>query len=280
MEASTPPLVCPPAPANAGLFSIDATGITFKESSGTLRVEVCQADILRVEYTSAAAIPIKTSLSVNATWPTPSFCVSETGGTVTITTARMQVNVTTATGLVTFADSAGKVLLSEASKSLAAATVEGVRTNTVATAWQSPADEALFGLGQHQDGVINRKGSTLNMRQANTQIQIPVVVSNKGYGILWDNPSSTNFSGNAAGNTQYSFSSEAGDMVDYYYFYGPTIDRVIALYRAATGAAPLFPRWAYGLFQSKDHYTSSSDLLAVDHGYRSNNIPVDVIVQD
>ncbi|HEY2903994.1 MAG TPA: TIM-barrel domain-containing protein, partial [Polyangia bacterium] len=280
MDTSLPPLVCPAAPPAAGPFSIDATGITFSGTTGILRVQVCQADVVRVAYTTAAAIPMKTSLAVNATWPTPTFCVSETGGIVTITTARMQVNVATATGLVTFADSAGNGLLSEASKSLTPATVEGVGTNTVATAWKSPADEALFGLGQHQDGVINRKGSTLDMRQANTQIQIPLVVSNKGYGVLWDNPSNTTFSGNAAGNTQYSFSSEAGDIVDYYYFYGPTIDRVIGLYRTATGAAPLFPKWAYGLFQSKDHYTSSADLLAVDHGYRSNNIPVDVIVQD
>ena len=280
MDASTPPLVCPSAPPDGGAFSTDATGVTFSGSNGTLRVEVCQADILRVEYTSGASIPMKTSLSVNATWPTPDFCVSETGGTVTITTARMQANVAIATGLVTFADSAGNALLSEASKKVTPATVEGVATHTVATGWKSPTDEALFGLGQHQDGVINRKGSTLMMQQANTEIQIPLVVSNKGYGVLWDNPSNTTFSGNDAGNTQYSFSSEAGDLVDYYYFYGPTIDRVIALYRTATGAAPLFPKWAYGLFQSKDHYTSSSDLLAVDQGYRNNNIPVDVIVQD
>jgi alpha-D-xyloside xylohydrolase len=274
------PLVCPPAPSGAKTYVVDATGVTFTVGTGRLRTQVCQADIIRVEYTSAASFSTKDSLSVNKVWGTPSFCVAETGGTVTLTTARMQVNVATATGLVTFGDAAGNVLLPEASKNLTPATVEGVGTNTVATSWKSPADEALFGLGQHQDGVINRKGSTLNMRQANTQIQIPLVVSNKGYGVLWDNPSNTTFSGNAAGNTQYSFSSEAGDMVDYYYFYGPTIDHVIALYRTATGAAPLFPKWAYGLFQSKDHYASSSELLAVDHGYRSNNIPVDVIVQD
>jgi alpha-D-xyloside xylohydrolase len=274
------PLVCPPAPTGAKTYVVDATGVTFTLATGRLRTQVCEADIIRVEYTSASSFSTKASLSVNKVWGAPTFCVAETGGTVTITTARMQANVATATGLVTFADSAGKVLLSEASKNITPATVEGVPTNTVATSWKSPADEALFGLGQHQDGVINRKGSTLDMRQANTQIQIPLVVSNKGYGVLWDNPSNTTFSGNVAGNTQYSFSSETGDMVDYYYFYGPTIDHVIALYRTATGAAPLFPKWAYGLFQSKDHYTSSSDLLAVDHGYRNNNIPVDVIVQD
>jgi alpha-D-xyloside xylohydrolase len=69
-------------------------------------------------------------------------------------------------------------------------------------------------------------------------------------------------------------------MVDYYFFYGPTIDQVVAGYRTATGAAPMFPKWAYGLFQSKDKYGSQSELLAVKDGYRNNRIPLDVIVQD
>ena len=107
-----------------------------------------------------------------------------------------------------------------------------------------------------------------------------MLVSNKGYGVFWDNYSTTNFAGNASSNTQYSFSSEAGDLVDYYFFYGPTIDQVIAGYRTATGAAPLFPKWAYGLFQSKDHYQSTSELMTIEDGYRNAKIPVDVIVQD
>ena len=164
-------------------------------------------------------------------------------------------------------------MLSEASKSLAAATVEGVSTHTVKTAFNSPTNEALFGLGQHQDGVINRKGSTLHMLNANTQIQIPVLVSNKGYGVFWDNYSTTDFAGNVSGNTQYSFSSETGDLVDYYFFYGPTIDQVIANYRTATGAAPLFPKWAYGLFQSKDHYQSTSELLCRRAGLSKQQHP-------
>jgi alpha-D-xyloside xylohydrolase len=199
---------------------------------------------------------------------------------LTVTTARMKAKVTESTGLVSFTDLGDKVLVSEFSKSLTTATVEGVATNTVQTTFNSPANEALFGLGQHQDGVINRKGSTLRMLNANTEIQIPVLVSNQGYGLFWDNYSTTNFAGNVSNNTRYSFSSETGDLVDYYLFYGPTIDQVIANYRVTTGAAPLFPKWGYGLFQSKDHYQSSAELTSVQQGYRNNNIPVDVIVQD
>ena len=218
---------------------------------------------------------------MSATWGKPTFCVAESGGDGDHHDgAHEGRRWPSRSGLVTFTDPSDAALTSEASKSLAAATVEGTSTHTVKTAFNSPTSEALFGLGQHQDGVMNRKGSTLHMLNANTQIQIPVLVSNKGYGLFWDNYSTTDFAGNASSNTQYSFSSEAGDLVDYYFFYGPTIDQVIAGYRTATGAAPLFPKWAYGLFQSKDHYQSASELISVEQGYRNNNIPLDVIVQD
>jgi alpha-D-xyloside xylohydrolase len=268
------------APPTGSSYTVDSTGVTFTLNPGRLKVQVCKEDVIRIAYTSATSIPAKTSLSVNATWGTPSFCVTESAGVLTIATSRMKAKVTESSGLVTYTDLADDVLVSENSKSLKTATVEGVSTNTVKAAFNSPANEALFGLGQHQDGVMNRKGSTLHMLNANTQIQIPVLVSNLGYGLFWDNYSTTDFAGNVSGNTQYSFSSETGDLVDYYFFYGPTIDEVVANYRVTTGAAPLFPKWAYGLFQSKDHYQSSSELLSVEQGYRNNNIPVDVIVQD
>ena len=273
-------LSCSAPTPTGGSYAVDATGVTFTLNPGQLRVQVCKEDVIRIAYTSASSIPVKTSLSVSATWGTPSFCVTESAGVLTIATSRLKVKVTESSGLVTYTDLADNLLVSENSKSLKAATVEGVNTDTVKAAFNSPTDEALFGLGQHQDGVMNRKGSTLHMLNANTQIQIPVLVSNKGYGLFWDNYSTTDFAGNVSGDTQYSFSSETGDLVDYYFFYGPTIDQVIADYRATTGAAPLFPKWAYGLFQSKDHYQSSSELLSVEQGYRNNNIPVDVIVQD
>jgi hypothetical protein len=71
--------------------------------------------------------------------------------------------------------------------------------------------------------------------------------------------------------------SEAGALVDYYLFYGPSIDRIIALYRIATGAAPMPPKWALGLFHSKDAYGSQNELLAGNHGsavysHNANNI--------
>ena len=256
---------------------MDSTGVTFTIGTGKLRLQVCKEDIIRVEYTSASTLPAKTSMSVSATWGTTPFCVSEAAGTVTITTARMKAKVVTASGVVSYTDLSDSVILAETSKATTAATVEGTSTYKVATTFNSPSTEALYGLGQHQDSNMNLKGKSVHLLNSNTQINIPVLVSNKGYGVFWDNYSTSDF---ASTTTSYSYTSEAGTMVDYYFFYGPSIDHVIAGYRTTTGAAPLFPKWAYGLFQSKDHYGSQTEVLNVVNGYRNNNIPVDVVVQD
>jgi alpha-D-xyloside xylohydrolase len=170
--------------------------------------------------------------------------------------------------------------LSEDSKTMKAATVEGVSTNTIETSFNSPATEALFGLGQHQENVMNRKGTRQRISNSNTQINIPVLVSNRGYGVFWDNYSTSDFYGAESNNTKYRYVSEAGALVDYYFFYGPTIDQVVANVRIATGGTPMFPKWAYGLFHSKDKYENQAELLAVKDGYRDNNIPLDCVVQD
>ncbi len=272
-------LVCP-TPPTSDAYTIDSDGMTFALDSSRMKVGVCKPDIIRVQLASGSSIPEKASLSVDRTWEPVPFCVEEAANVVTITTTKMKVKIDTSSGDISYTDLSDNVVLAEASKSVTPATVEGVATNRIETAFDSPASEALFGLGQHQGNAMNRKGTNQRILNSNTQINIPVLLSNRGYGIFWDNYSGSDFYGGESGNTQYRYVSEAGEMVDYYYFYGPSMDRVVSLYRVATGTAPLFPKWAYGLFHSKDKYTSQSELLAVKDGYRDNDIPLDCIVQD
>jgi alpha-D-xyloside xylohydrolase len=278
------PFLAPQAQAlSVTTYTADATGVTFTMNTGRMRLQVCQEDIIRVQFTTASSLPAKTSLSVNKIWDIPMFNVTDVSGRVTITTSRLKVKVDKSNGSISYTDLDDNVILSEDSansKTVTPVTVEGVSTNRIETLFNSPADEALFGLGQHQDNVMNRKGTNRHINNVNTEINIPMLVSNRGYGIFWDNYSTSDFYGAESNNTKYRYVSECGEMVDYYFFYGPDMDRVVALYRTATGAAPLFPKWAYGLFQSKDKYGSQSELLSVKNGYRSNNIPVDCIVQD
>jgi alpha-D-xyloside xylohydrolase len=264
-------------------YKADANGVTFTLNKGVTRVVVCQEDIIRVEYSPASSIPTKTSLVVNKVWGKPKFKVKEDAGIVTLTTSRIKVKVNKSTGAITYTDLQDNVILAEHSsnsKSVTPFAENEVKTNRIETRFESPADEALFGLGQHQDNILNRKGTRRHILNGNTEINVPVLVSNKGYGLYWDNTSESEFYGDLQNNTEYSYASRCGDAVDYYFFYGPSIDKVVSLYRTATGAAPLFPKWAYGLFQSKDKYESQAELLKVKDGYRDNKIPVDCIVQD
>ena len=165
---------------------------------------------------------------------------------------------------------------------MAADTVAGINTYTCSTQFLSPADEALFGLGCHpEDSLsINYKGRNQDLIIKYMTGAIPVLLSNKGYGLMWDNYSASKFYGTEANNTKYTYVSESGTMVDYYFFYGPEFDRIIALYRETTGEAPMFGKWVFGLFQSQDRYQSQAEVLSVKDNYRKNHIPIDCIVQD
>ena len=92
--------------------------------------------------------------------------------------------------------------------------------------------------------------------------------------LRWKTPAT----GPAAGAT--SLWSEVGEGVDYFFVYGPSLDRVIAGYRELTGAAPLMPRWAFGLWQSRQRYETAQQSLDVVDEYRRRGIPFDTIVQD
>ena len=129
----------------------------------------------------------------------------------------------------------------------------------------SPAPvEAFYGLGQHQSGMFNYRGSTVELGQNNTDVAIPLLVSSKGYALLWNTAAFTYVDNRFP--SELSFSSMAGKSVDFYFLYGPEMDTIIHEYRNLTGHAPMLPKWAYGFFQSKDRYLSLDE---IQHGRRS-----------
>lgn len=257
-------------------------GIMCTCNTGVMKVKICREDIVHVAYSTSSTIPPRPLKVVTAEWGTPQFSKTEAGDTIILQTSKIRVKVSKSTANITYMDLGGEVILSEYGKSMTPATVEGVQTNTVRGEFHSPVDEGLYGLGQFQRGQVSYKGRTEVLDQAYGPhtTAVPVLVSTRGYGVFWDSYAKINFIGNIAGNTRYAFSSECGDALNYYFFYGPEIDQVISGYRATTGKVPLFPKWAYGLIQSKDRYYSQSEIFSVKDGYRDNKIPLDCIVQD
>jgi alpha-D-xyloside xylohydrolase len=272
--------------ASISSFSKEPDGVIFTLDKGSMKIKICSDDIIEVKYTSLATLSHRTSLVINNEWKTtPAFTVAEKLSEIIILTNRLKINVNKSTNAITYKDLNDAVILAEdetAGKEVTASTVAGINTYNCSTLFNSPTNEALFGLGCHPEDslAMNYKGRNQDMAIKYMTGAIPVLLSTKGYGLLWDNYAASNFYGTEAANTKYKYVSESGDMVDYYFFYGPEFDKIIALYRNASGSAPMFPKWAFGLFQSQDRYKSQAEVLSVKDNYRNNHIPIDCIVQD
>lgn len=442
------------AVAGQGTMEKRPDGIILPVGDGLLQVAVCADNAVRVAFAKdRAGLAHQSLIVLPAAGPAPAWNVSTDARQATLTTAALQVRIDLTTGAVAFADHAGKPIVAEkpGGRTLDPAEVQGAQTFHVRQQWLPNAGESLYGLGQHQLGLLDIKGYDLDLWQHNGTVAIPFLVSSRGYGILWDNPSYTRFgdlrdfapipAGNlvdatgkpggltvsyfegtnfdhliasraepkidippppghiptshadtstehaaqsqpafeaipegnvlphgdasvrwegqlaapttgdyqfqafsnagikvwidgklvidhwrqgwlpwidlarvslqggkrysikvewlkdqhpatvrlawkppadsvASGSPATSLWSEVGQSLDYYFIYGPDIDKVIAGYRQLTGQAEIAPYWAFGLWQSRQRYETAQQSLDVIAGYRSRGIPFDTIVQD
>ena len=264
----------------------DGNRVKFTLDKGSLELDIHAADLVEVRYSSLPAIPVRKSLVFIQPWKgVTSFQVKDAGDYVVITTDRLIIRIDKADLAIQYLSKAGKIILAEdgsAGKRMTPSIVTGFHTYTCRTQFVSPAGEALYGLGCHplDSGSINYKGRRQDMAIRYMTGAIPVLLSTRGYGLLWDNYAASRFNGEVKQDTRFRYTSESGNLIDYYFFYGPKFDHIIASYRKATGEAPMFPKWAFGLFQSQDRYQSQAEVLAVKDNYRKNHIPLDAIVQD
>ncbi|MCF0202303.1 MAG: DUF5110 domain-containing protein [Bacteroidaceae bacterium] len=405
-----------------------------------VKLEVVSENIIRVVATPEAQFPQKQSLIIVPQTAKAAYTVSEEGGSVVVKTRKVQAVVDKQTGRITFKDASGKVLLDEAAqgKTFTRFAVPerevgvGTITDKQRNAWSwrmlfnSPDDEAFYGLGQHQSEDINYKGVNEELYQYNTKVSVPFVVSNKNYGILWDsysycrwgnpedyrqlcqsfkvynrggsrggltvtykdatgkkvvreedsvyydnafelerlpkdialdgsrvvfegfiesptdcnyrwlayysgyvrmfidnkevvterwrtawNPNSYKFvyplkkgiktpvriewepDGGAAycslraaspqtdkQQNMMSIWSEMSRDMDYYFIAGKNADEVISGYRTLTGKASVYPKWAFGFWQSRERYKTSGEIEQTLAEFRKRHIPIDNIVQD
>ncbi|RVU03020.1 DUF5110 domain-containing protein [Mucilaginibacter limnophilus] len=418
--------LCAPVFAQSGYTSIPG-GIRVKLSSGnTLQVTAMGKSVIHVQR-SHDILNAQKSLMVMDSNTKADYSVTKKQGHVSVKTSAVEAVVSLADGSIIFTDAAGK-LLSAATKSDFTPVSNGGETS-----WQlqqyftSSPTEAFYGLGQHQEGLMNYKGYQVNLSQYNTDVAIPFMVSNKNYGILWDNYSITKvgdvrayqplsglklisktgdegwltasyvslndstkvfvqrpesvldyaflkdqdkfpagvklgdsrviyegslasgyagvhkfhlkYSGyikiwvdgklvankwrqawnpgsqifevnfqkdktqpvriewipdggeaylalnwlpplSAKEQNEMAFSSEAGDLIDYYFIAGANADEVISGYRTLTGKATLLPKWAYGFWQSRERYKTQDEILSTIKEFRKRKIPIDNIVLD
>ena len=153
----------------------------------------------------------------------------------------------------------------------------------VGATFVSPPDEHYYGLGQDQHGFLDHRGHTVECWNNYTatggpSFCVPFAVTNKGYGLIWDNPSQTTIE--AGFNEQTRWTSQVGNRVSFFVIAGRTTDEIYEGYRKLTGATPMLPKAAYGFIQCKQRYMTQDELLAVAKGYRERHLPLDVLVVD
>ena len=161
-----------------------------------VKIQICTEDIIRVIASSVDSFSTRASLMVSKTgWDPVSWSINDKDNPVKISTSKVIVSVDTVTGKIAFYDSNNQLLLNEINggKIITPAFVMGEKTYHIRQLFESPEDEAFYGLGQHQNGIMNYKGHDVDLWQHNIVAVVPFLVSSKNYGILWDNTSRTKF---------------------------------------------------------------------------------------
>jgi alpha-D-xyloside xylohydrolase len=239
--------------------------------------------IIRVTYTSGP-----TDSVIPSGWGTIASPSGETAWTVsgdTLQSSAMVLKVDKTDGTFTATRPDGGSICRYLGGTLTPVTLSGKPTMRVDAAFSADADEHYFGLGQHQNTPVDLRGLKLPVWHdykgpgSNRQvIGFPFLVSTHNYAILWDNPARTQAQIAVDGKT--SWSSEAGQAIGFYLIVADNSDGIYTQYRALTGTAPLPPKAALGLIQSKARYASQQELTEVAQGYRSRHDPCDILVVD
>lgn len=138
-------------------------------------------------------------------------------------------------------------------------------------------EEKIYGMGQYQQPYLNLKGADLELAHRNSQASVPFMISSRGYGLLWNNPSI----GRAVfGRNIMSFEAYATKGLDYWVTAGDTPAEIEEAYASVTGTVPMMPEYGLGFWQCKLRYQTQEELLEVAREYKRRNLPIDLIVID
>lgn len=288
-------------------------GIRLETAEGIMHISFCMPGIARIRYTRDSELSGKQSLVVvsRPEAEVVQWTVADHPEHLEISTALLTIRVHKMTCAFSYWDADGRLLTKEpsrggktlertdvyhtvfdgsADKVVTGQGADGLRARAEGITrkldrqayhtklefeWQE--DEALYGLGSHEEGMMNLRGRHQYLYQQNMKAVVPVLVSTRGYGILIDSYSYMTFHDDAFGSYLWT---DADEEMDYYVIYGPEFDEIIAGIRHLTGEAPMLPKWSYGYVQSKERYTSQEELIATVQEYRDRSLPLDCIVLD
>lgn len=298
---------------NTSRFTIkkEKNGILMNSQKQQLKIEFINQAVVRVQYVPEGELKDNGTIVClpSRKEKTVPFKLTEKENVVFVKSKLLTLEINKITGAIQYKSSDGKTLLKENmiqprltekiaiektefddNKNKVEKTANGdlivteiASKKIVGNAWKARQqfewqdDEALYGLGSHQEDYMNLRGTMQYLYQHNLKATIPVLMSSKGYGLLFDVGSTLIFHDDKEGSFMQM---NAVNEIDYYFMYGPEMDQIVSQYRGLTGKVAMMPKYIFGYVQSKERYPDQYTLDSVVTRFRSENIPLDVIVQD
>jgi len=271
-----------PVVSAAGGFSYKrlANGIQVRTGGITKNVLFYGPDTVRVNANGGETFTKQPSIVVVAHPAPVAFEVKETAEVIRVVSPNLQIVIDKGTGALTFLRADGEEIVREKADDfeLKKVLISNAPSYEVRQTFLLSPDESLYGLGQYNESYMDYRGKKVRMVQTNIGMVVPLMVSTRRYGIMMDIYSKMFFEDGTNGASFWAESAPAG--MDYYFMAGNDLDGVIAAYRRLTGAAPMYPKAAFGLFMSKERYQTQARVLEVARTFRQEGFPLDYMVQD
>src|ERR1041385_2164308 len=277
-------------------------GVTLScNDNSQVQLTILAPDLIRVRASFTKPIPTKDhSWAVAKTdWPTTRWSLNESPTEITITTDELEVAINRSPLLITFRDARTHQLLNaderpmsyDANARLANMLFDPKAGTFVAASKKVFFDEHFYGLGEKAARLDKRRSSFINWNSDTpgyTEGKDPIYQTipfyiglQRGiaYGIFFDNSYRSHFDFVNSSNQRAWFGAEGGEM-NYYFFSGPSIKKILGRYADLTGHMNLPPLWALGNQQSRWSYYPDTMVEEVVSEYRKRDLPLDVVYLD
>jgi len=270
------------------------------QDNSQVQLTILASDLVRVRASFAKPIPAKDhSWAIEKTeWATPRWSLTETGEAVVITTDELEVLVHRSPLLIEFRDAKTHAVVNSDQQPMAY-DARGLlkemlfdsRGTFVAAAKKLGFDEHFYGLGEKAARLDKRRSSFINWNsdtpgylEGRDPIYQTVpfytgLAGGNAYGIFFDNSYRSYFDFGKSSQQRVWFGAEGGEL-NYYFFYGPSLKKILNRYADLTGHMPLPPLWALGNQQSRWSYYPDTMAEAVVSEYRKRDLPLDVLHLD
>lgn len=268
----------------------DARGLLLVGDAGaTIQLSVLAPDLIRVRtlFAGQPAAPDHSWAIARTAWAPVPFQVREDTATVTLATAELEVVIRRAPLLVEFRDAATHRLINADARPM----TRDPRTGRLAVAKKLGLEEHFYGLGEKAARLDKRRGrfvmwnsDTPGYTEGKDPIyqSIPFYVGledGRAYGLFYDNAHRSEFD---LGNSSQDYAGYAADggVLDYYFFAGPSLKKILGRYTELTGRMPLPPLWALGNQQCRYSYYPDTMVEQVAATFRAHDLPLDVLYLD